>query len=213
MIDLPLAFLTALLLGMRHATDADHVVAVSTIVSRERSVVRAATIGAVWGLGHTLTIFVAGGAILAFKWTISARVGLSLEFTVALMLVTLGVLNLAPHRHAAVATWRLRPFLVGVVHGLAGSAALALLVLPLIDDVRIAVTYLAVFGAGTVIGMAIVTFALAAPAAWASRRLDAFGRGLRLASGALSLAFGLWLGYRIGFVDGLFTGAPQWTPR
>src|ERR1700688_2382761 len=81
-------------LGMRHATDPDHVIAVSTIVSRERSIAKAAFIGVLWGLGHTLTILAVGAAIVLFGLAIPARVGLTMEFCVGLMLILLGVLNL-----------------------------------------------------------------------------------------------------------------------
>src|ERR1700751_5427528 len=81
-------------LGMRHATDPDHVIAVTTIVSRYKKVSQAAMIGAFWGLGHTLTIFVVGSGIIIFGWVIPARIGLSMEFSVGLMLILLGVLNL-----------------------------------------------------------------------------------------------------------------------
>jgi hypothetical protein len=203
-----------MLLGMRHATDADHVVAVSTFVARERAFRPAARIGAAWGVGHTMTIFLVGGAIAVFKWSISARVGLSMEFAVAVMLVVLGVVNLVPgaddpHRRST----SMRPFFVGAVHGLAGSAAAVLLILPLIDDPRWAVLYLIVFGVGTIVGMTAVTAAIAAPAAYAAARVGSLQRGLRLASGAVSLAFGAYLAMRIGFVDGLFTAAPDWAPR
>jgi len=213
MLSLSLAFVTSLLLGMRHATDPDHIVAVSTIASRERSAVRSSWIGVMWGLGHTLTIFTVGGAIVCFEWSFAPRLGLSMEFTVALMLVVLGLLNLTPHAHAPAANSRLKPFFIGVVHGLAGSAAAALLVLPLIDDARWALVWLAVFGVGTIAGMAVVTVAIAAPAAYAAVRVVTLQRGIRLASGAISVVFGLFLGYQIGFVDGLFTAAPHWTPR
>src|SRR5271157_934297 len=81
-------------LGMRHATDPDHVIAVSTIVTRERSLSKAALIGALWGVGHTLTILVVGAAIILFNLVIPPRVGLSMELAVGLMLILLGVLNL-----------------------------------------------------------------------------------------------------------------------
>src|SRR3984885_14835193 len=81
-------------LGMRHATDPDHVVAVTTIVSRERTMLHATVIGALWGLGHTLTILAVGSAIILFKLTIPPRVGLSMELCVGLMLILLGILNL-----------------------------------------------------------------------------------------------------------------------
>ena len=213
MIDLALAFVTALLLGMRHATDADHIVAVSAIASRERSVRKASMVGAAWGVGHTLTIFAVGGAIVLFRVAFTPRLGLSLEFTVAMMLVLLGALNLLDVRVGGGSSSHARPFVVGVVHGLAGSAAATLLVLPLIADPRWAVAYLMVFGVGTIAGMTMVTLAIAAPAALAAARVAGFQRWLRLASGTISLAFGTWLMAHIGFVDGLFGAAPRWTPR
>lgn len=209
---LPVAFMVSLLLGMRHATDADHVVAVTTIVNRERTAWQSSRIGVMWGLGHTLTIFIVGGAIILFKLAFTARLGLSMEFCVALMLMVLGVLNITRYSTSVVSSQQLRPFIVGAVHGMAGSAAATLLILPLIDDVRWALLYLGVFGAGTIAGMAMVTTAIAAPAAYAGERLAGLQRGIRLASGVVSLGFGAYLGYRIGFIDGLFTGQPSWTP-
>jgi high-affinity nickel-transport protein len=99
------------------------------------------------------------------------------------------------------------------VHGLAGSAAATLLILPLIDDVRWALLYLVVFGIGTIVGMALVTLAIAAPAAFAASRVNDLQRSIRIASGAVSLAFGMYLSWRIGYVDGLFTGQSRWTPQ
>jgi len=209
---LTIAFVASLLLGMRHATDADHVVAVSTIVNGERRIWRSSRIGVMWGLGHTLTIFVVGGAIVLFKFAFTPRLGLSMEFCVALMLMILGYLNLSSSGSVVESPPQLRPFLVGAVHGMAGSAAATLLVLPLIDDTRWAVLYLGVFGLGTVAGMALVTLAIAAPAIYVGVRLVGLQRGIRVASGVVSLAFGAYLGYKVGFVDGLFTREPYWTP-
>lgn len=213
MLNLLLTFVTSLLLGMRHATDPDHIVAVSTIVSRERSILKSSRIGALWGIGHTVTIFVVGGAIILFKLAFTPRLGLSMEFTVAAMLMLLGVLNLFDLRPAPPTLAPMRPFIIGVVHGLAGSAAATLLILPLIEDVRWAVLYLVVFGAGTIVGMAAITLAIAAPSVYAAARVASVQRWIRVSSGAVSLAFGAYLGYRIGFVDGLFTAAPRWTPH
>jgi len=206
---LPIAFIASLLLGMRHASDADHIVAVTTIVNRERSPWRASQIGLMWGLGHTLTIFVVGGAIILFKLAFTRRLGLSLEFCVALMLMVLGYLNLTTRGPVTGASTQVRPFLVGVVHGMAGSAAATLLILPFIDSAAWAVLYLGVFGLGTIAGMMIVTVAIAAPAIIAGERLGGLQRGMRVASGAVSLAFGAYLAYKVGFVDGLFTARPN----
>ena len=209
MANLALAFVTSLLLGMRHATDPDHIVAVSTIVSRARSMSRAGGIGVLWGAGHTLTILVVGGAIILLKLAFTPTIGLSLEMAVAAMLIVLGALNVFDVRPSAVISESVRPFVVGVVHGLAGSAAATLLLLPLIGDARWALLYLVVFGVGTIAGMALVTLAIAAPAAFAAARVHSLQRSIRLASGAISLAFGMYLSWRIGYVDGLFTGQPR----
>lgn len=209
---LALTFLVSLLLGLRHATDPDHLVAVAAIVSREGATRHATRIGVLWGLGHTLTILLVGGAIIAFKVTFTPRLGLSMEFVVAIMLIVLGVLNLHAAQRPDPGVPTVQPFLVGIVHGLAGSAAATLLVLPLIDGPRWAAVYLLVFGVGTVIGMALASLALAAPAAHAARRVRGLERGVRLASGAVSLAFGIYLAVRIGVVDGLFTALPRWSP-
>jgi high-affinity nickel-transport protein len=107
----------------------------------------------------------------------------------------------------------LRPFVVGLVHGLAGSAAVALLVLATITDPRWAMAYLVLFGFGTIVGMILITTVIAAPLAYANGRLTRVERHLRLASGLLSVAFGLFLVYQIGFVHGLFTAQPISAPK
>ncbi len=232
-----------LFLGVRHATDADHVVAVSTIVSRERTTRSAMLVGALWGLGHTLTILLVGGAIVIFGLVISPRAGLGMELCVACMLIGLGLMNVTgamrrideavhggpPGEHAhehggpnhagtshggpssrravpsslALAA-RLRPLFIGIIHGLAGSAALALLVLTTIDGTASAIVYLAVFGLGTVIGMMLLTALVALPVAAASRRFASFDRTLARLTGVVSIAFGLFLAYEVCFVEGLF---------
>ncbi len=226
------------LFGMRHATDPDHVVAVTTIVSRERSLRSAAVIGSLWGAGHTLTLLVVGGTLLLFGVVIPPRLGLGFELCVAVMLVLLGLLNLrAPaakgpsttpaHTHAPQSPLLLRldallgglrgyallrPLMVGLVHGLAGSAAVAILVMGTLQSPLWGVCYLLIFGVGTLAGMLLITLAMAFPLRLTARRFDRFHRGLGLAAGAFSVAFGLVLAYRIGFVDGLFTAHPTWTP-
>ena len=213
-------------LGVRHATDADHVVAVSTIVGREPSRRGALWIGAAWGVGHTATILAVGGAIVIFNLVIPARLGLSMELTVAVMLVVLGLLNLrsavqrldevtglADHPLTLSGSRYLRPLVVGVLHGLAGSAAIALLVLGTVREPRWGFLYLGLFGVGTVVGMMLLTTAMSVPLAHASRRFASFDRLLARTTGLLSLAFGLYLVYRVGFVDGLFTSRPAWTPK
>jgi hypothetical protein len=252
-------------LGMRHATDPDHVVAVTTIVSRERTMLHAAVIGVLWGLGHTFTILVVGSAIIVFKLTIPARLGLSMELCVGFMLILLGILNLSglmrraiewstirrlgpdAHSHFLLGRWMvhthngdgepvftdqvsilgwtpqwwkklelfhvLRPLVVGMVHGLAGSAAVALLVLTAIAQPSWAIAYLLIFGLGTVAGMMLITAAIALPFAYTLQNFANLNKGLAMASGVLSVCFGLFLCYHIGFVDGLFTNHPSWTPH
>jgi len=154
-----------------------------------------------------------GGAIIAFKIGFNARLGLSMEFCVAVMLIVLGLLNLFDVKMRVGAPSTSRPFVVGVVHGLAGSAAAALLIVPLMDDPRWAALYLLTFGLGTIVGMSIVTISIAAPSLLVAAHMPSLQRSLRVASGAVSLVFGLYLAHKIGFADGLFTAEPRWTPR
>lgn len=229
-------------LGMRHATDADHVVAVTTIVSRERSARAALSVGALWGLGHSATILAVGGAIILLGWVIPPWLGLSMEMSVAVMLVILGLMNVTgvmrrideaahaassnagsdesvadAHVKAAFVSRgpspALRPLLVGIVHGLAGSAAVALLVLATIPEPKWAILYLVIFGAGTVLGMMLLTVAMIAPLVALTRRFGSVELFMSRMTGLASIAFGLFLAYKIGVVDGLFSDAPTWNPR
>jgi high-affinity nickel permease len=255
-------------LGMRHATDPDHVIAVTTIVSRQRSMRDAAAIGALWGVGHTITIVLVGSAIILFGVVIPPRLGLTMELSVGVMLILLGILNLSgfmrwiteqftpaaaasvahvhPHAHgdyihthahaheperhghtegATPVGWMdrvfgqlglyqaVRPLLVGLVHGLAGSAAVALLVLTTIRDPYGAIAYLLVFGIGTIAGMMIITTAIALPFKYSQQRFERLNRTLQVASGAISLAFGIFIVYKMGYVNAMFTNHPNWTPQ
>jgi len=107
----------------------------------------------------------------------------------------------------------LRPLFIGIVHGLAGSAAVALLVLTTIHNPKWGVFYLLIFGVGTIAGMMLITMALALPFSYAGTRFKWLNQGLVTGSGLLSLGFGLFISYQIGFVDGLFTRHPNWTPH
>jgi high-affinity nickel-transport protein len=206
------------LLGMRHATDADHVVAVTAIAARHRRFLPAVLVGVLWGLGHSLMLCVVGGAILYFNWTVPPRVGLAFEFAVGLALVTVGALNVAAGGGArrdetAAPTSSWRAFVVGVVHGLGGSAAIALLVLASVRDPRAGILYLAVFSAGTVAGMVLVTAGIAAPARLLTAKWPGLFRPLRLATGFASLALGAFILYQTGLVDGLFGATPRFDPH
>ena len=107
----------------------------------------------------------------------------------------------------------MRPLVVGIVHGMAGSAAVALLVLAAIREPLWGLAYLVVFAAGTIAGMMLVTVAMVLPLAAGTTRLPRLAVGLRVAAGALSLVFGLFLMNQIGVVDGLFSSAPRWSPH
>jgi high-affinity nickel-transport protein len=208
-----------LVLGLRHATDADHVVAVTAIAARHRRIGPALAVGALWGLGHTLTICVVGGAIILFNLTVPPRVGLALEFAVGIALTVVGVLNVAGRGGLVTGASdeggrpSLRAFGLGLVHGLAGSAAVALLVLATVREPWAACAYLVVFGIGTIVGMVLVTLGFSSPVALLARRGTWSGAGLRLATGIVSIAFGLWVMVQAGIVDGLFAAVPRWTPH
>jgi hypothetical protein len=279
MVNLLAAVGLGFVLGMRHATDPDHVIAVSTIVSRQRNIRQAGVIGALWGIGHTITIFCVGAAIILFNVVIPPRIGLTMELAVGLMLILLGILNLTGvmqrvthrftpqhshptpghdgvvhshlhqhdglvhehiHGHSPEAHLHLdpdieadprprgffqsllrrlglyqflRPLAIGLVHGLAGSAAVALLVLAEIRDPRWAIAYLLIFGVGTIAGMMLITMVIGAPFAYTRKRFAPFNRSLGVASGLLSLGFGLFITFQIAITDGLFASHPHWTPH
>jgi high-affinity nickel permease len=253
-------------LGMRHATDPDHVIAVTTIVSRQQSIRHAAFIGILWGIGHTVTILIVGSAIILFGIVIPPRLGLSMELSVGLMLILLGILNLSGIMHWITETFTphqsenhahsheignfasghshthfprkqdrsgsntslgwldrtfgglgiyqvVRPLAVGLVHGLAGSAAVALLVLTTIRVPSLAVLYLLVFGIGTIAGMMLITTAIAVPFKYSKTRFARLNHGLGLISGIISVAFGVFIVYEMAYVNGLFRHTPNWAPR
>jgi len=201
-----------LLLGIRHAVDPDHVVAVAAIATGQRSIRRASLIGAMWGVGHTVTILLVGGAIIVFRIAIPPRLGLAFEFAVGIVLIVLGVANLVSRAEPSVSPNTARPLLVGMVHGLAGSAAVALLVLAAVPDPRWAIGYLSLFGFGTIVGMILVTTAIALPAAFAATRITSLRRYLVLASGAASVIFGVLIAAQLAG-NGLFSANPVWIPR
>jgi len=275
------AILLGFFLGLRHATDADHVIAVATIVGRERRIGAAAMVGALWGVGHTATVGLVGAAVILFGVAIPERLAHAMEFGVGLMLIGLGVAALMrwvrtdraaytpitpvtpvtpatmhphaareslvgarhahthghgdfvhSHRHghgrgdhghpedATPDSWldrrfgrlglyaRARPLLIGVVHGLAGSAAVALLALGTIRDPWWGVAYLFVFGLGTMAGMILITMLIAVPFAMSSGRLPRLNAALQAAAGVLSTLFGLLIAWQVIVGGGLFAPSP-----
>jgi len=260
--------LLGLVMGMRHATDPDHVIAVTTIVSRQQRLSATSRIGVVWGLGHTLTVLTVGSLIIVFKIAIPPRLGLAMEFAVAVVLVLLGVgavvglsrrilgricratsvvnetlgcshvhfdggsphnhqhVHFGSHEYAKVHVLEnaveerfalrhplFRAFTVGLVHGLAGSAAIALLVLSAIPGPLWATVYLLIFSFGTILGMGLITTAIATPFMLTAERMIRMHQSLIAGSGLLSFGFGLFLAYQLGISDHLFGAAPTWKPH
>jgi ABC-type nickel/cobalt efflux system permease component RcnA len=224
-----------LVFGLKHATEADHVVAVSAIVSEHRSLRRAALVGGLWGAGHTASLIAVGAVVLALRVAVPARTAGWLEFCVALMIIGLGAnalvralrgrtrVHLHRHRHDssahthvhfhegegahaahaaghthAVTRVGVKPLLVGAMHGLAGSAALTLLVLTQLNSFALGMLYLAVFGVGSVGGMLLMSGLIGLPFALSARRFSRFNYGLQTLAGATSIAFGLWYAYQAG---------------
>jgi ABC-type nickel/cobalt efflux system permease component RcnA len=220
-----------LVFGLKHATEVDHVVAVSTIASRQRNVWRSALVGALWGAGHTASLLIAGVLVLSLRIAIPESVSKWLEFCVALMIIGLGVAALwrslqkrndvHVHEHShdgmshvhihfhesetrrnhdqkhshAVSAIGIKPVLIGMVHGLAGSGALTLLVLTQIGSVVIGLLYLGVFGLGSVVGMLLMSGLIGLPFAMTKRSLSGLHQRLQFAAALVSIAFGLWYAY------------------
>ncbi len=227
------ALMLGFLLGLKHATDADHVVAVSTIVNETRNAWRGVWIGASWGLGHTTPLLALGVIILVFKEVVLSRyesVAPVFEFGVGIMLVLLGIqvfwnlrrgrLHIHEHTdegdphvhihatHEAAAgpeaeqphrffdpgrpVFRLKSFSVGLVHGLAGSAAVMLVLLPTITSFWAGIGYLVLFGVGTILSMAAVTLVLGVPFALTGNH-DRLNRLVSGTAGTASVLFGVAL--------------------
>lgn len=220
MTSLPAVLALGCLLGMRHAMDPDHVVAVSTIVSRERgtkqarvpsrieSAVRAMRIGAMWGVGHSFMVLAVGVLMIVGRVVISPKVSAMLEMGVALMLVVLGVMNFRHEKHSHFEqsvqptnerSMMWRSMMVGLVHGLAGSAAIALVVLASIRDVHTALLYLTLFAMGTIVGMASLTTVFSLSMVVAMRRFANLDSMLPRMTGVLSILCGFVVAGRIVF--------------
>jgi ABC-type nickel/cobalt efflux system permease component RcnA len=225
------------ILGLKHALDSDHLIAVSTIVSERKGFWSSSVVGALWGLGHTASLLIVGLVVIAFNFQIPDKIAQAMEFSVALMLIVLGAnvlwkilrggkfhvhththdhhLHIHPHIHEASKKHDedtvhhhstkvgKKPFFVGMVHGMAGSAALMLVVLATIPSRALALLYIAIFGIGSVGGMFLMSALIGLPFALTSRheRINAI---VRTSAGILSLCFGLFYAYQIGIAEGLF---------
>jgi ABC-type nickel/cobalt efflux system permease component RcnA len=210
------------LLGVRHALDADHVAAVSTFVTQDRSVLRSCLRGTFWGLGHTTALLAAGAAVVAFKLQISPALERGLERVVAIILVglgahvlvrTLSLVSLHRHEHARGGAWHRhlhvplgdveehrhphlwrdapQPLLMGLLHGLAGSGALVVLVLTTMPSPAAAVVYILVFGVGSTAGMLLLSGLIGVPFALTAGGSRALGIALQLVVGACSILVGV----------------------
>lgn len=209
------------ILGLKHALDADHVVTISTLISETKSLKKSSMLGAIWGVGHTLTLLITGTLVLIFQWSIPDKLTLSLEFLVGILLVVLGVdvlrkifkenVHLHEHHHengivhthlhthsrGASHSHTHRSFLLGTLHGLAGSGVLVLLVLATVDDLFQGVLFILIFGLGSVLGMLVTSTFIALP-------FKFFGyfyhQSIRLGVGGTSIALGCFLMYEGAFL-------------
>ena len=216
--------LIGFVLGLRHATEADHLAAVSTIVSERKNLFTASIVGGLWGIGHTISLFVVGLLVIFLKLQISASVETKLEAVVGLMLVILGLNALRKlfqtekihvhthqhdgHTHTHIHTHREekaekshhrfspRSVIVGMVHGLAGSAALMLLVVPTISSPALAMIYILVFGVGSIGGMMLMSLLIGLPFHFTANRFDVLNKTIRLCSGVFSLGLGSLIVYQ-----------------
>jgi MFS family permease len=223
-------------LGLKHAVEVDHLAAVSTIVSERKSLLSSLMVGGLWGVGHTISLLIAGILVIFLHVEISERTALFLEFLVGLMLVALGTnalrklwrgghLHLHVHQHGGRAHAHphihdrepetdphthhgyhtgMRPLLVGMVHGLAGSAALMLLVLSTIQTPLVGLIYILVFGVGSIGGMMIMSALVSLPLYLTATRFTRANLMMRGLAGLFSLSFGLFVIYEIGVAGSLF---------
>ncbi|HMJ07882.1 MAG TPA: hypothetical protein VK468_02685 [Pyrinomonadaceae bacterium] len=212
------------LLGLRHATEADHLAAVSTIVSERKNLFASSLIGGLWGVGHTLSLFIVAVVVIFLKLEISPALEAKLEAVVGGMLILLGLNvlrklvqskkihvhehehGLRPHVHlhvhgeeaveASHHGFSPRSVVVGMVHGLAGSGALMFIILPLIPSPWVALLYVLIFGIGSVGGMMAMSFLIGLPFHFTANRFDILNKGIRLAAGVFSLGLGAYIVYQ-----------------
>lgn len=232
--------LLGLVVGLKHAVEADHLAAVTAIVSERKSLMSSTLVGGLWGIGHTISLLIAGLFVLLLQIKIPEKLALGFEFGVAIMLILLGANairrvagsekvhthkhghgaheHLHPHihdhrtdkedasHHASHHGLSLnsRPLLVGMVHGLAGSAALMLLILSTISSPVTGMAYIAVFGLGSVGGMLVMSALVSLPAQFTAARFARVNLGVRVLAGIFSIGIGLFMAYEIGYIDGLF---------
>ncbi|WP_394234475.1 sulfite exporter TauE/SafE family protein [Niallia oryzisoli] len=220
------------ILGIKHAIEPDHVIAVSTIASKSKKLWHSSLAGVFWGIGHTLTLFIVGIIVILMKGEIPEKLAMSLEFLVGIMLVYLGVKTIISfknvhvhqhqhdgelhkhvhshqnsgehdHQHEHKKASYVKSMLIGLVHGLAGSGAMVLLTMSTVKNVGEAAIYIFIFGAGTVIGMLFFTTIIGIPFVLSKKRGNISGT-LGIATGVISTIFGLYYMYNLGVNEGLF---------
>lgn len=209
--------LLGFLLGIKHAIEPDHVIAVSTIASESKNLKRSIFAGVYWGIGHTATLFIVGMFLIVAKNTITDTVALSLEFIVGIMLVSLGlnsILAFMKHRHhhphshdisigGKKSRTHFKSFLIGLIHGLAGSAAMVLLTMSTVSTAWEGALYILIFGCGTVVGMLSFSTIIGIPFVLTSGKQ--VNRYLNNLAGIISILFGIYYMYNLGVNEGLFS--------
>jgi ABC-type nickel/cobalt efflux system permease component RcnA len=207
--------LLGFLLGIKHAIEPDHVIAVSTIASESKNLKRSVFAGVYWGIGHTATLFIVGMFLIAAKNTITDTVALSLEFIVGIMLVSLGINSIIkfmkhPPQHThdipnqvKKSHTHVKSFFIGLIHGLAGSAAMVLLTMSTVSTVWEGALYILIFGCGTVLGMLSFSTVIGVPFILTSGKK--VNRNLNNLAGIISILFGFYYMYNLGVNEGLFS--------
>ncbi|TXC92825.1 urease accessory protein UreH [Metabacillus litoralis] len=199
-------------LGIKHAIEPDHVIAVSTIASRSKKLWRSSLSGVFWGIGHTITLFIFGIFIILMKGEISTVWAMSLEFLVGIMLVYLGITSIRSikkmegnlhEKHPKDEITYMKSSLIGFVHGLAGSAAMVLLTMSTVESVWEGAIYILIFGVGTIVGMLFFTTLLGIPFILSSKKVN-LNKTFILITGGISTIFGIYYMYNLGVTDGLF---------
>ena len=222
--------------GLQHATEADHITAVATLVSKNRRLGKASLLGALWGAGHTLTLFIAGLAVLLLAVSIPAKLALSLEFGVGIMLIILGLsvirsvrrnavidsffnkfstkhmhphahgnkVHVHPHDHDEEHTHSHKSIIVGMIHGMAGSGALMLVVLSTVDSVMSGLAYIALFGIGSIVAMLVISTVIGLPFVFTAKRFGRMNKYIRTVAAFVSIGLGISVIYEIGFLEQVF---------
>jgi hypothetical protein len=193
----PLVWL-GFVLGLRHALEADHVAAVASLATRGSALKDTVRVAAAWGLGHAVVLILAGSLLVAVGTALPHALTRPLEAIAGGTLIVLGIAALrraprAADEEALGPSLVPQALLVGGVHGLEGSAALIVVALPTLSSTARALAYLAVFGAGSIVGMVLSSLAISLPLRYSGRRLARGGRWLRWAVGASTIFLGGWV--------------------